>query len=94
MNAARDNAIATAEYFFVTDKTGNEQIAERITKNKETIDKKLEVLKSLIIYPENKERLAKVIENRKAYVSSFTEIRDMIIEKGKQKKPLQSIELI
>ena len=56
MNAARDNAIATAEYFFVTDKSSNDQIAERVSKNKEVIDKKLEILKSLIIYPENKER--------------------------------------
>jgi|JI10StandDraft_1071094.scaffolds.fasta_scaffold03945_8 methyl-accepting chemotaxis protein len=86
MNAARDNAIATAEYFFVTDKSSNDQIAERVSKNKEVIDKKLEILKSLIIYPENKERLAKVVENRKAYVASFTEIRDMIVEKGQTKE--------
>lgn len=82
MNAARDNAIATAEYFFVTDKSKITQINERIAKNRETIDKKLATLGSLIIYPENKARLAKVIEQRKVYVASFIEIRNLIVEKN------------
>ena len=86
MNAARDNAIATAEYFFVTDKSRYAQIADRVAKNKLTIDQKLKTLKELIIYPENKERLKKVIEQRKVYVESFTEIRDMIVERGQIKE--------
>ncbi len=86
MNAARDNAIATAEYFFVTDKSRYPQITERVTKNKALIDQKIETLRALIVFPENKERLAKVIEKRKVYVASFTEIRDMIVDKGQIKE--------
>ena len=86
MNSARDNAIATAEYFFVTDKQKYAQIAERMEKNKVSIDKSLELLHNLIQYPENKARLAKAVELRKSYRESFNEIRDLIVQKNNPKE--------
>lgn len=82
MNAARDNAIATAEYYFESDKSRYSVIAARISKNRETIDEKLENLNRLIRQPENREKLKRIVEQRKIYVAGFNEIKDLIIEKN------------
>ncbi|HNC57561.1 MAG TPA: MCP four helix bundle domain-containing protein, partial [Leptospiraceae bacterium] len=82
LSTARDNAIATAEYFLDSDKGKHAILSERIKKNRSTIDKKLETLDRLILDSENKDKLNKLVTNRKAYIAISNEIVDLITNKN------------
>jgi len=87
MALARDNGIATAEFFLV-DKAKYKDLINRIEKNRARLNVLFESLDKMIVKPENKERFKKVSENRKTYVRGFDEVRSLVMEKEQTKEAI------
>ena len=76
----RANARRSMELLIEQDKAKLEQINERIAVNKKVIDGALGTLDRLIYAPEGKALLAKIKQERMAYVASFSKVGKLVAE--------------
>ena len=76
----RANARRSMELLIEQDKAKLEQINERIAVNKKAIDGALGTLDRLIYAPEGRVLLAKIKQERMAYVASFSKVGKLVAE--------------
>ena len=76
----RANARRSMELLIEQDKAKLEQINERIAVNKKVIDGALGTLDRLIYAPDGKALLAKIKQERMAYVASFSKVGKLVAE--------------
>jgi methyl-accepting chemotaxis protein len=81
---ANDNAKANMQLFLVSDKQATARILERIDGNKKKISDIVAQLEELLYLPEGKAKLAKIKEERKVYVASFTQASKLLLDEGKR----------
>ncbi len=86
MSLARDNSVATSEYFIVTDKSKYPLITERIQKNRKRITEYLDKLDILITDSDTRSILKRIQSERKEYVATFEAIRNLLVDKDKLKE--------
>jgi len=77
-STTRANSALTLELFTTTDKMRIAEINREIDADKKTISTALETLDKLLYTENGKALLARVIEQRKAYVASFSRIVKML----------------
>ena len=76
----RANAQRSMELLIEHDAAKRDRINEKIASNKKTIDSALETLVKLVSSPEGKTLLAKIKQERIAYVTSFTSVGKLVAE--------------
>ena len=76
----RANAQRTMELFFADDKARLAGVHERIAANKQLVNDSLATLDKLVRAPEAKALLAKIKDERAAYVASFTKVDRLLGE--------------
>ena len=76
----RANAQRTMELFFADDKARLARVHERIAANKQLVNESLATLDKLVHAPEAKALLAKIKDERAAYVASFTKVDRLLGE--------------
>ena len=85
---ARANARRTMELFLASSKDQTARIKEHMDSNKKIISEAMEKLDPLIVLPEGKALLAKIKEERAAYVASFTKA-GQLLEEGKREEAIR-----
>jgi len=86
----RANAQRTMELFFVTDKDQLARVHQAIDNNKKVVSEALATLDKLVYAPQGKALLAKVKEQRIAYVASFSKV-DRLLQEGKRDEAGQTL---
>jgi methyl-accepting chemotaxis protein len=86
----RANAQRTMELFFITDRDGLAHLRQRIAANKETVSAALATLDRLVYSDEGRSLLAKIKEERAAYVASFGKV-DKLLQDGKRDAAVQAL---
>ncbi|MYM31876.1 HAMP domain-containing protein [Duganella sp. CY15W] len=90
-STTRANSALTLELFTTTDKMRIAEINREIDANKKTISTALETLDRLLYTENGKALLARVIEQRKAYVASFSRIVKML-DAGQRDEALTALQ--
>ncbi|MGE5450316.1 MAG: methyl-accepting chemotaxis protein [Acidobacteriota bacterium] len=80
----RANARRTMELFFARDDKHFQDIQNRISQNKATIDAALRQLDTLVNTPEGQALLAEIKERRKPFVKSFTTVQALLRDGERQ----------
>jgi len=86
----RANAQRTMELFFTTDHDRLAKLHQRIDANKQTVNEALATLERLVYSDEGRGLLAKIKEERAAYVESFGKV-DKLLEDGKRDAAVQAL---
>ena len=84
----RANAQRTMELFFTTDREQLAKLHQLIDANKQTVGEALATLERLVYTDEGRGLLAKIKEERSAYVASFGKV-DKLLQEGKRDAAVQ-----
>jgi methyl-accepting chemotaxis protein len=84
----RANAQRTMELFFTTDRERTAQLHQLIDANKQTVVESIATLERLISTDEGRSLLARIKDERAAYMASFSKV-DKLLQDGKRDAALQ-----